>query len=54
MKSIRSLLAMGLVFGAVIGVGVTVAMRDHSGDLTAEWPAGGGTLFAVTLPLAPR
>ncbi len=32
MKSTRSLLALGLVFGAVIGVGVTAAMRHESGS----------------------
>ncbi|MBI5504822.1 MAG: DegQ family serine endoprotease [Deltaproteobacteria bacterium] len=35
MKSTRSLLAMGLVFGAVIGVGVTVAMRHENGRAEA-------------------
>ena len=39
------------------GLGLFISrgiMRDHNGDITAEWPAGGGTAFSVSLPLAPR
>jgi len=36
MKSTRSLLVMGLVFGAVIGVGATVAMRENGSERAIE------------------
>ena len=40
------------------GLGLYISreiVRDHSGDLWADWPAGGGTAFTFTVPLAdPR
>jgi len=39
------------------GLGLYISrgiMRDHNGDISAEWPAGGGSAFMLTLPLAPR
>jgi len=37
------------------GLGLYISrgiVRDHHGDLTADWPPGGGTVFTFTLPLA--
>lgn len=37
------------------GLGLYISrgiVRDHRGDLTADWPPGGGTVFTFTLPLA--
>ncbi len=37
------------------GLGLYISrgiVRDHHGDLTADWPPGGGSVFTFTLPLA--
>jgi len=37
------------------GLGLYISrgiVRDHAGDLEAEWPSGGGSLFAFEIPLA--
>jgi|GEM_PF-1867638 len=37
------------------GLGLYISrgiVRDHHGDLTADWPPGGGTVFTFSLPLA--
>lgn len=39
------------------GLGLYISrgiVRDHEGELSAEWPSGGGSLFTVELPLAER
>ncbi|HET8569171.1 MAG TPA: HAMP domain-containing sensor histidine kinase [Candidatus Limnocylindria bacterium] len=39
------------------GLGLYISrsiVRDHQGDLYAEWPSGGGTQFGFTIPLAER
>lgn len=39
------------------GLGLYISrgiVRDHEGELSAEWPSGGGSLFTVELPLAGR
>lgn len=37
------------------GLGLYISrsiVRDHQGELVADWPSGGGTVFTFTLPLA--
>ncbi len=39
------------------GLGLYISrgiVRDHDGELDAEWPSGGGSLFAFEIPLATR
>ena len=39
------------------GLGLYISrgiIRDHDGELEAEWPSGGGSLFAFEVPLADR
>jgi len=55
MKSTRSLLTMGLVFGAVIGVGVTLAMREEEksvGVQSRQLPVSASTAAVEEEPAA--
>lgn len=39
------------------GLGLYISrgiIRDHHGDLSADWPPGGGSVFTFTLPLASQ
>ena len=52
-EKFRRLSTAGATRGSGLGLYISRQIaRDHGGELTADWPPGGGSVFTFSLPLA--